>query len=270
MRLSPRRLTPRKVSGYLQRHWRDFVRETEYDAENRRFIAGPRDQRGLRSDLVAAFLDISTKISCSHAESDILRIADFILRLPANLPGDIVECGVFKGGASCKLSLVAAATGRRLVLCDSFQGFPEGAEGEDSRLSTGDKLGTLEEVRENVSKYGEPSVVEFVPGWLEDTLSALQAANRPLVAVFEDTDLYDAVSICIKNLYPLLQPGCRVFTHDGIFPAALAAYRDRAVWASISEPLPPKLVIVRKTIFHRTGSLGYVQKPKVREQAQVG
>ncbi len=258
------KLTPARISRYLRGRWREFVRTTEYDAELHRFItSGPTEQRELRRKLAAAFVDISTKIRCSHAESDILRISDFVLRLPKELPGDIVECGVFKGGASCKLSMVAEATGRRLLLCDSFQGFPEGSGKEDSRIPTpATYQGTLEEVRQNLNLYGNSSSAEFFPGWLQDTLPPMRAASRPLVAVFEDTDLYDAAAVCIQNLYPLLQPGGRIFTHDVIFPAALAAYTDRSVWTSIDEVRPPKLAIVKKAIFRRTGSLAYVQKPK--------
>ncbi len=256
------KLTPSRIVGHVLRRWQDFVRRAEYRAELSRFLAGPREQFDLRRQLLAAFLYISTKVPCSHAESDILRISDFILRLPRDLPGDIVECGVFKGGASSKFSLVAAAIGRKLVLCDAFQGFPTGADKEDARLSVGDKLGTLDEVRQNVSLYGDPSVVEVVPGWLEHTLPELRATGRLLVTVFEDTDLYDAAATCIKGLYPLLQPGGRMFTHDVIFPKALAAYKDSQVWGALDIHAPPKLVVVKKAIFSRTGSLGYVEKPE--------
>ena len=269
MRIPIRKLTPPRVGRYLRGHWREFVHRTEYKAEIQRFLNGPSSQKALRQELVEKFLHISSQVPCSHAESDILRIADFILRLPRDLPGDIVESGVFKGGASCKLSLVAAATGRRLILCDSFHGFPKDADKEDARLSEGEKLGTLDEVKRNVSLYGNPSVVEYVPGWLEHTLPELRATGRVLVAVFEDTDLYDPATVCIKILYPLLQPGGRIFTHDVMFPMALAAYRDREVWGALDIHTPPKLVIVKKAIFRRTGALGYVTKPKAREQVRV-
>lgn len=270
MHLPVRKLTPARVGRHLRGRWQDFARRAEYRAEISRFLAGPREQFDLRRQLLASFLYISIKVPCSHAESDILRIADFILRLPRDLPGDIVESGVFKGGASCKLSLVAAATGRRLILCDSFHGFPKDADKEDARLSEGEKLGTLDEVRHNVSLHGDPSVVEYVPGWLQHTLPELRATGRPLVTVFEDTDLYDPATVCIKVLYPMLQPGGRIFTHDVMFPAALAAYRDKKVWSGVAINTPPKLVIVRKAIFRRTGSLGYVGKPRAREQVRVG
>jgi hypothetical protein len=54
-----------------------------------------------------------------------LELVGAILRLPASVPGDVVECGCYRGRVSVNLSLACAAVGRRLVSCDSFAGLPE-------------------------------------------------------------------------------------------------------------------------------------------------
>jgi hypothetical protein len=59
-----------------------------------------------------------------------LAMALKILETPPETPGDIVECGTWKGCTAANLSLVCEIVGRRLKVFDSFQGLPEGVEGD--------------------------------------------------------------------------------------------------------------------------------------------
>ena len=63
-----------------------------------------------------------------------LIMAGKILRIPKDLPGDLIECGCFKGGSAVNLSRLAAKTGRRLHLFDSFEGLPAPQEGDKEHL----------------------------------------------------------------------------------------------------------------------------------------
>ena len=63
-----------------------------------------------------------------------LIMAGKILRIPRDLPGDLVECGCFKGGSAVNLSRLAKKTGRRLHLFDSFEGLPAPQEGDKEHL----------------------------------------------------------------------------------------------------------------------------------------
>jgi O-methyltransferase len=109
-----------------------------------------------------------------------LIMAGKILRIPKDLPGDIIECGSYKGGSAVNLSHLAALCGRRLHLFDSFQGLPAPTAGDREHLvlselqfhtyEGGAYAGSLTEVRENIRKYGVLDVCEFHVGYFSDTL----------------------------------------------------------------------------------------------------
>jgi O-methyltransferase len=54
-----------------------------------------------------------------------MELASAVLQVPRSTPGSVVECGCYVGGSTANLSLVCAATGRKLIIFDSFQGLPE-------------------------------------------------------------------------------------------------------------------------------------------------
>src|SRR6266567_2092263 len=85
-------------------------------------LAGSSADRRCREALLRGFRFIERHVHCAHTELELLHMANYLLR--STIEGDLVECGCYLGGSSAKLSLVAAALGRRLWVCDSFQGLP--------------------------------------------------------------------------------------------------------------------------------------------------
>lgn len=136
--------------------------------------------------------------------------------LADDVPGDLVECGVWRGGASILMRAVLAAYGdetRRVWLCDSFAGVPR----PDTANYKADKgiwlhlaapvLAVPEEVvRANFARYGLlDDQVRFLPGWFKDTL---QDAPIDRIAVLRlDGDLYESTIQALDGLYPRLSPG---------------------------------------------------------------
>lgn len=59
-----------------------------------------------------------------------LAMALKILETSPDVPGDIIECGTWKGGSAANLSLVCRIVGRKLKAYDSFEGLPEGELGD--------------------------------------------------------------------------------------------------------------------------------------------
>ena len=133
-----------------------------------------------------------------------------------DVPGDLIECGVWRGGACILMRAVLAAHGdttRRVWLADSFEGVPR----SDPSTYKADKrirldryasiLGVPEkEVRANFERYGLlDDQVCFLPGLFKDTLH-----NAPIdqIAVLRlDGDLYESTIQALDALYPLLSPG---------------------------------------------------------------
>jgi O-methyltransferase len=162
------------------------------------------------------------------------------------VPGDLIECGVWRGGAVILMRAVLRAYGitdRLVWAADSFSGFPSTGEGERAADSS-DNLGvhrmlavSLEEVKRNFERYGLlDEQVRFLSGWFRDTLPG---ATMPRLAVMRlDSDRYQSTRECLRSLYPKLSPGGYVIVDDyGAHPGSKTATDDFRREHSITEPL---------------------------------
>ncbi|QNI06758.1 macrocin O-methyltransferase [Mycobacterium kubicae] len=136
--------------------------------------------------------------------------------LADNVPGDLVECGVWRGGASILMRAVLKAYGdetRCVWLADSFRGVPppntaKYQADEEVRLDlAADYLGVSQaEVAGNFDRYGLlDDRVRFVPGWFKDSL---HDAPIDCISVLRlDGDLYESTIQALTALYPRLSSG---------------------------------------------------------------
>ena len=136
--------------------------------------------------------------------------------LTDDIPGDLIECGVWRGGACILMRAVLAAYGdatRSVWLADSFQGVPrsdpanyKADKGIRSEFAAG-ILGVSEaEVRVNFERYGLlDERVRFLAGWFKDTLH--DAPIERLAVLRLDGDLYESTIQGLDALYPRLSPG---------------------------------------------------------------
>jgi O-methyltransferase len=136
--------------------------------------------------------------------------------LAEDIPGDLIECGVWRGGACILMRAVLAAYGdetRCVWLADSFQGVPR-SDPANYKADKGIRadfaagiLGVSEaEVKANFERYGLlDDRVRFLPGWFKDTL---HDAPIDRIAVLRlDGDLYESTIQALDALYPRLSPG---------------------------------------------------------------
>jgi O-methyltransferase len=147
-----------------------------------------------------------------------------------------VEAGAYKGGSTAKISLAAKHAGRELYVFDSFAGLPPNKEQHDKSVTgysirnwfaEGNFHGTLDEVTNNVSAYGDISVCNFLPGWFEDSLPGF---NQKIALAYLDVDLAASTRSCLKYLYPLISPGGAIFSQDGDFPLVVEVFKDEKFW----------------------------------------
>ncbi len=139
------------------------------------------------------------------------------------IAGDIVECGVWRGGSMLAVARTLLELGerRRLHLFDTFDGMPPpgaedldltGAHAADLMAAEDRETGSvwarspLEEVRRNVLASGYPEAdLHFVRGRVEETLPD-QAPDR--IAILRlDTDWYESTRHELVHLYPRLAIG---------------------------------------------------------------
>jgi O-methyltransferase len=136
--------------------------------------------------------------------------------LAEDIPGDLIECGVWRGGACILMRAVLAVYGdetRSVWLADSFRGVPPPdkdnySADENLRLDLqADVLAVSEAaVRANFERYGLlDDRVRFLVGWFKDTLPP---APIDRIAVLRlDGDLYESTIQALSSLYPRLSPG---------------------------------------------------------------
>jgi O-methyltransferase len=175
-------------------------------------------------------------VKSAHNASHILQFLLAILKLPKEVPGCIVEAGAYKGASTCKISLFADHVGRDAHVFDSFEGLPENNEAHEKSLEGhsiknwfkgGEFLGTLEEVKTNITNYGVIERCHFHKGWFEDTMPSF---HQPIALAYLDVDLASSTKTCLKYLYPLLSPGGSIYSQDGDFPLVVEVFKDEQFW----------------------------------------
>jgi O-methyltransferase len=158
------------------------------------------------------------------------------------IPGDVVECGVWRGGsmqAVARTLLAQGDTSRDLHLFDTYEGMPPPSE-RDTRIS--DRRGaaallaeespadslvwavaSLEDVQHGMAQVGYPAErVHYVRGKVEDTIP--ERAPEQISILRLDTDWYESTKHELEHLYPRLSSGGVVMFDDyGYWEGARAA-----------------------------------------------
>lgn len=165
--------------------------------------------------------------------------------LRERIPGDLIETGVWRGGASIFMRAVLAAhavADRRVYVADSFRGLPP-PDTTRYPADAGDDLHTYAElavdratVEANFAKYGllDQQVV-FVEGWFADTLPALAVKEFALIRL--DGDMYGSTMDALEALYPKLAVGGYCIIDDYALPGCRRAVEDYRQQNGIVEPL---------------------------------
>ena len=154
------------------------------------------------------------------------------------VPGDIVELGVFRGGQSCMMAFAQLAFGgphRKLWLFDTFEGMPQPTEEDDRRarrlwkavtsgnLTRGvpgtarDKkwaYSPLDEVQATMERTGYPRRrVMYRKGKVEDTLLG-EPLPEQIALLRLDTDWFESTKVELDVLWPRLVPGGWIYVDD--------------------------------------------------------
>lgn len=206
------------VAGVLQPHGVEMVRKRPYDPAQR--------ERGLdwppRAETMIGLKRIE---NIQHCVETVL--AD-------DVPGDLIETGVWRGGACIFMRGVLKAHGvtdRTVWAADSFEGLPPpdphrypADEGDLHHTRDPLRIG-LDQVKHNFERYGLlDDQVRFLPGWFSDTLPG---APIDRVAVLRlDGDMYESTMDGLNALYPKLSPGGFCIVDDWLLEPCQRAVHD--------------------------------------------
>ena len=144
-------------------------------------------------------------------KEDRLYMLQQLLKNTITLPGDVAECGVYKGGTAYLLAdiIQVEKANKNLLLFDTFAGMPNEAEEDES----GHKKGDFGDVKlKNVQKQlsGFP-FIQYFKGYIPETFS--DVTTNEFCFVHVDVDLYLAVKNCCNFFYDKMVKG-GVFIFD--------------------------------------------------------
>ena len=165
--------------------------------------------------------------------------------LDEEVPGDMIETGVWRGGACIFMRGILEACNdktRRVFVADSFEGLPP-PNFDEFTADKGDKHYIFDQLRvsrqqveENFRRYGLlDDRVCFLEGWFKDTLATAPITQLSLLRL--DGDMYESTVQALNALYHKVSKGGYVIVDDyGLKPCAAAVdeFRERH---GISEPL---------------------------------
>jgi len=137
------------------------------------------------------------------------------------VPGDLIETGVWKGGATIFMRGFLAAhkiRNRKVWVADSFEGMPTPRHAMDYGCDMSKDIHpylsvSLEEVQALFERYDLlDDQVRFLKGWFRNTLPV--APIKKLALLRLDGDLYESTMDALENLYSKLSPGGFVIVDD--------------------------------------------------------
>jgi O-methyltransferase len=138
-----------------------------------------------------------------------------------NLPGDIVECGVWHGGSGAVMAAACldANIRRQVWLFDSFQGLPRPGKNDGSMEQDfyfdGWCKGDTDKVREIFDRLKiPPDTLQIVPGWFDATLTANKPRISQIAVMHVDADFYDPVKLVLDTFFDRVVPGGFVVIDD--------------------------------------------------------
>jgi O-methyltransferase len=231
-RSSFRRLAARMMLGWLARHNMRLVRQVALDPVLR---AEGRDHPLLAHTMIGR-MRLDNIQSCVQDT------------LANDVPGDLIETGVWRGGATILMRAVLKAyrvTSRKVWVADSFEGLPRPnpgkypADSESVFYRMSHLAVSLEEVKSNFAKYGLlDEQVCFLKGWFKHTLPA--APIERLAVLRLDGDMYESTMDALTYLYPRLSVGGYLIVDDyGGLESCRQAVLDYRAANQISDEIMP-------------------------------
>ena len=171
-----------------------------------------------------------------------------------NISGDLIECGVWKGGNLLLFDAYRKESKfrRQIYGFDTFDGMSEPTEhdidflGLDAKIAMSNQkkselvhnilaVCSLETVEKNLKKYGAAEYTTLIKGKVEDSLMVSKNLPNKIAILRLDTDFYESTKIELEILYPLLQTGGILIIDDyGHFKGAKKAvdeyFEGKDIW----------------------------------------
>ena len=137
------------------------------------------------------------------------------------IPGDFVQCGVWRGGSA---ALVArawhASPNRRLWLLDSWAGQPAPDARDVSEYREDAAPGMFASSAEDAQRFlvkemqVSPERLRFIEGWFDQTVATVSSRIDSVALLHVDCDFYGGTRTCLDGFDRLLSPGAPIVVDD--------------------------------------------------------
>ena len=137
-----------------------------------------------------------------------------------DVTGDIVECGVWRGGMIAGIAELLGSKSK-YFLYDSFEGLPDAKEIDGASALDWQSNSEGEHYHDNckaeinfANEAMTKTGVDFqlIKGWFDDTVPFHKHEKISLLRL--DADWYDSTIVCLKHFFPKVVPGGIVIIDD--------------------------------------------------------
>lgn len=144
----------------------------------------------------------------------------------------LVEAGVWLGGVTAKMSLLAELFGYRLYVFDSFEGAPpESLKSPEANYY----VGSLEQVKRNVTTYGNIAPCIFIKGWFTDVFEDF---DEKVKVAFLDCEKLEPTKEALEGIVPNVVSGGFVYIHDYQHRDIREMINSQEFWDSLGVSFP--------------------------------
>ena len=203
-----------------------------------------------------------------YLSCDITRISKIlshyeIYKMIKEVPGEIIECGVFKGASYLRVAMFREIFGnpfsKKIIGFDTFSKFPETTFQDDNKArnkfisSAGSDSISKEQLLKILDNKGLNKHVDLIEGDITETVPSYVKANPELkISLLNlDTDIYEPAVTILEHLYPKITKGGILMLDDyGTHPGETKA---------VDEYFKNKTVEIKKFSFAMTPC--YIIKP---------
>lgn len=208
-------------------------------------VASPERVYPVDFDEATLAMISEVKIHTMTGPEKLFALRSAISHIVANdIPGDFVECGVWRGGsmmAAARTLIELGDQSRHLYLLDTFEGMPKPTaedidwngesmldrwNAEHRNRFNRDARASIEEVARNMATVGyDADKIHLIKGMVEDTVPEHTPDRIALLRL--DTDYYSSTLHDLVHLYPLLaQGGVLIIDDYGHFKGAEQAVTE--------------------------------------------
>ena len=192
----------------------------------------------LRLRLLARLFLVDWNVPHAHKPKELVAVLLSIAEREGRPNEAIVEAGCWTGGSTAKLSIFCEQFGYALHTYDSFEGVEQRTELEGTGTDfSGSYAARLEEVSDNVARYGEASVCHFHRGWFADTL-AKAPPSFPVRGAYIDCDLVKGTAEVLEGILPSLVADGWIYSQDYHIDHIRELLHSPALWKQLGRGMP--------------------------------